>query len=381
MKICILTHPLHNNYGGLLQAYALQKVLRDMGHDVVTDRDGYWKNYPILNFRDKLFARIVNLLAFFGISRIIKTPSCTLNYTIDNYNIGINNKRFVRRNIRTVSLFNNRSLPSKCTIEKYDAFVVGSDQVWRSKYVEPSVYFLNFIKSDRIKKIAYAASFGVDNLDEYIPKELMDSKTGAKLFDAISVREESGISICNNMLNVNAVQVLDPTMLLDKSAYLGLISEQDIKVSDNTANCYILDKSKEKTDIINHICKKLGLEAIYSMPEPYNISKKNIKDSTYISISTWLSRFRDAQFVVTDSFHGTVFSIIFNVPFVSIVNDDRGASRFISLLNMFGLENRMIRSRKDLERIELENIDFKKVRHIQKEWKKKSLNYITNNIK
>ncbi len=380
MKICILTHPLHNNYGGLLQAYALQKVLRDMGHDVVTDRDGYWKNSPIPSFRDRLFSLIINILSYLGISRIVRTPSCTLNYLLDNYNIGMNNKKFVRNNIRTVSLFKNRSLPSKHTINKYDAFVVGSDQVWRSKYVDPSIYFLNFIQSKRIKKVAYAASFGTDNLGEYTQKELEDSKKGAKQFDTISVREINGIDICNNILGVEAVQVLDPTMILDKSDYLKLIKEEDRNISKKIANCYILDKSKEKTNIINNICLKLGLEAVYSMPDEYKASDKNIKKSTYIPISSWLSLFRDSKFVVTDSFHGTVFAIIFNVPFVSIVNDDRGASRFNSLLKLFGLKDRMINNIEDLSCVDLLNIDYNRVNIIHKQWKRKSLDFLINNI-
>ena len=141
---------------------------------------------------------------------------------------------------------------------------------------------------------------------------------------------------------------------------------------------YVLDRAPEKNEIINKIGNALHLTPYENGPVKYfsNIVENNVPECVFPSVSGWLAGFRDAQFVVTDSFHGTVFSIIFNKPFVAILNSERGASRFISLLSILGLENRLISTGDEVSEEHLRPIDYTEVNKILNEWKLKSINYI-----
>ena len=145
--------------------------------------------------------------------------------------------------------------------------------------------------------------------------------------------------------------------------------------------CYVLDKTPEKSAIINSVKEKLNLRTLEVMQEePLTLETKDISKCIYPSVSKWLSGFRDASFVVTDSFHGTVFSIIFNKPFICIGNQMRGLTRFTSLLKIFGLENRLIFSQKDFSEKLLENIDYEKVNSIKQQWQSKSIEFLKENL-
>ena len=145
--------------------------------------------------------------------------------------------------------------------------------------------------------------------------------------------------------------------------------------------CYVLDKTPEKTHIINQIKNQIGLDLLEIMPEEtFNKNTKDITKCIYPSVSKWLAGFRDASFVITDSFHGTVFSIIFNKPFVCIANKERGLSRFTSLLKIFGLENRLIFSPEELSQNLLDTIDYNKVNSIKREWQAMSIKFLQDNI-
>ena len=177
---------------------------------------------------------------------------------------------------------------------------------------------------------------------------------------------------------MDAVHVLDPTMLLSKDDYLKLIESEDSPCSTNMLLTYVLDRVQEKSEIINKIGNALHLTPYENGPAKYfsNIIENNVPECVFPSVSRWLAGFRDAQFVVTDSFHGTVFSIIFNKPFVAILNSERGASRFISLLSILGLENRLISTGDEVSEEHLRPIDYTEVNKILNEWKLKSINYI-----
>ena len=187
------------------------------------------------------------------------------------------------------------------------------------------------------------------------------------------MREDSGIDIFKNEFGVDAELVLDPTLLLEKEEYLKTIEQEDLDERDHVLMCYVLDKTPEKLEIIDWIKHRKGLELLEVMAEEkFNKHTKNISRCVYPSVSKWIAGFRDAEFVVTDSFHGTVFSIIFNKPFVCIANKERGLSRITSLLKIFGLEDRLIFSPEDFSDNLFENIDYDKVNAIKQEWREKS---------
>lgn len=385
MKILILTQPLHTNYGGLLQAYALQQILKGMGHDVVTDRLGVVQKLPLWN---RALRFLYHATQFYILKNYRYYPYRYLFFSFNKESkakrsIAINAERFVNIHIDTIDLFIRSNENVINTVRQFDAIVVGSDQVWRATMSDIPTYFLSFTKAINVKRIAYAASFGTDDLNEYSKMDMKIASESIRLFDAISVREESGVHLCRDYFKIDAVHVLDPTMLLSKDDYLKLIEGEDSSCSTDMLLTYILDRVQEKNEIINKIGNVLHLTSYENGPVKYfsNIIENNVSECIFPSVSRWLAGFRDAQFVVTDSFHGTVFSIIFNKPFVAILNSERGASRFISLLSILGLENRLISTGGEVSEEHLRPIDYTEVNRILDDWKRQSINYITTYLR
>lgn len=377
-KILILTQPLFTNYGGLLQAFALQKVLKDMGHDVVTDkRLRTYDKPPFLTFR---LPRILVRSILGGVFRIKRFLPTIVRYMNENdYKIlAQHTERFIEENISYtfVTDYTGNILP-EANLTKYDAFVVGSDQVWRRLYSNINTYFLSFIQGNDAIKISYAASFGKDDIEEYSEEEVKLGKSLAPQFNAISVREDSGIAICKEKFGVDATHHLDPTLLLDAADYMQVVARDNIAEKKKSLMAYVLDKAEDKNRMIRKVEGKLNLTANYVMPQAYeNKKRRNLEQCVYPPVTAWLSGFHDADFVITDSFHGTVFSIIFNKPFVAIVNEDRGASRFVSLLQLFGLEDRLVYTEEDLTDELIEKpIDFGQVNEVRKLKKEESFAY------
>ncbi len=232
-------------------------------------------------------------------------------------------EKFVKENI-SVTNGVKKYKPENMTCLGAGAVVVGSDQVWRPKYNHfLEDMFLAFTQNLNIKRISYAASFGVDEW-EYTPKQTRICSALAKKFDAISVREESGVRLCKEHLGVDATWVLDPTLLLKKEDYLNLC--QEVPVNDNRFMAvYVLNMNESVRESYEAIAKERNLEI--------KLFEADAKAS--LTIPEWLAMFRDASYVVTDSFHGTVFSIIFEKEFKCIYNETRGAARFESLLNLY----------------------------------------------
>lgn len=385
MEILILTQPLHTNYGGLLQAYALQQILKGMGHDVVTDRLGVVRKLPLWN---RALRFLYHTVQFCILKNYRYYPYRYLFVSFDKESkakrsISINTERFVNTYIDTIDLLTRSNESVIDAVRQFDAIVVGSDQVWRATMSDIPTYFLSFTKAINVKRIAYAASFGTDDLNEYSKMDMKIASESIKLFDAVSVREKSGVHLCRDYFKMDAVHVLDPTMLLSKDDYLKLIEEEDKPCSENILLTYVLDRTQEKNDIIQRVGEALHLTSCENGAVKYfsNVVESNVSECIYPSVSRWVAGFRDAQFVVTDSFHGTVFSIIFNKPFVAILNSKRGSSRFISLLSVLGLENRLISTTNDLLEEHLKPIDYTEVNKILNDWRYLSISFMERHLK
>jgi hypothetical protein len=280
----------------------------------------------------------------------VKKPKYEPN-EVESSIISQNTKNFIEENI---DVFPRKA---RCSMDfhaidalyKYDAYVVGSDQVWRPRYnsnMVPSM-FLNFVKRENVMRIAYAASFGTDNW-EYSSELTGVCADLIKKFNLITVREKSGVKLCKDYLEVEATHVLDPTMLLNPEDYVKLITNEYKTDSDGTLFYYILDPTAEKKAFIENVARDQDLKLFTVMPKyqaenrTRNDVKKHIDDCVFPSVSCWLQGFLDANMVIVDSFHGAVFSIIFNKPFWVLGNKERGNTRFESLLGLFNLEDRMI---------------------------------------
>ena len=363
MEIAILTQPLRANYGGVLQNYALQQVLIKLGHTPITLE----KNPYLQISKLKLFLELPKRLLTKYILK--KRKYILYEKQRNNYIKQISSllKPFIYKYI------NRKFVKSLDLIDykQYDAFIVGSDQIWRPLYNWGIIdkMFLSFIpKEAKTKRIAYAASFGTSEWEFSEEQTKVCSKL-IKNFNAVSTREIDGIDLCRKYLDRNdVVNVLDPTLLLEKEDYSQLCKDVPTTTED-LLFAYILDETCESKSILEKIAKEKGLK----------LKLVGAHDNCTLTIEEWLATFRDAKMVITDSFHGTVFSIVFNREFYSICNQSRGNSRFNSLLSQFCLQERLINAISDIN-CDSENIDWNKVEKIKSELKNSSIQFLTENL-
>ena len=376
MKIAILTQPLQSNYGGLLQAFALQHVLYDKGHEAWIINFCKFEDYRVWN---RLKAKL--LISLMNVSRFIKRKPLIGNSDVkEEAYVNQNTSFFISKYINPITskIYSPSQLKRVCNRKGFEGYVVGSDQVWRPSY-SPYInhFFLDFCKDKDVKRLSYAASFGVENW-EFSEKETIQCSALAKEFNAISVRESSGIRLCKDHLGVAAIQVLDPTMLLDKSIYEDIVRESKEPHSKGSLFCYVLDNNNFPYEAIKGIEGLLDLTAFTTMPKyEYNrsIFKEHKEECVYPPVEAWLRSFMDAKAVITDSFHGCVFSIIFNKPFVALGNEERGQARFTSLLELFGLGNRLC-DKGEIRSVLLQPIDWEVVNKKLFDLRKDSLDFL-----
>ena len=372
MKIGILTHPLRTNYGGILQNYALQYVLRSLGYSVETIN---WQEnksviYIVISYVYRLFAHYVLRKKHIPTDMFLNVTNKQFLY------ISSNIQTFIKEYIKLSKQISSLKKIGEVNGFSYDAIIVGSDQVWLQQYA-PTMY-LDFVKDENVLKIAYAASFGQDRWTYDNHKTEVCSRL-AKKFNAISVRENSAVYLCEKKLGVSAIQVLDPTLLLNSEIYSSLISKQEIVKS--YLMTYILDANVHKENIINCVSKLLKIPEC-SIRENKQ-TWKLFGDNSHLvikPIEKWLQGFRDCEFVVTDSFHGVAFSIIFNKQFIDIGNRKRGLDRFQSILKQFNLLDRLVDENTDIDNYlkNLKVIDYDKVNKQKEILQEQSMQFLKN---
>lgn len=372
MKIGILTHPLKTNYGGILQNYALQYVLRSLGYSVETIN--WQENKSIIYI---VTSCIYRLFAHYILRKKNMPTDMFLNVTNKQFlYISSNIQAFISKHIKLSQKILSLKRIGDVNGFGYDVIVVGSDQVWSSQYV-PTM-FLDFIKDDKTKKIAYAASFGKDYWT-YNDHMTDICSLLAKEFTGISVREDSAVSLCKKYLGVSAIQVLDPTLLLDSEIYSSLINDEN-RVKPYLMT-YVLDANTQKEKIINSVSQFLQIPE-YTIRENKQTWKLFGDNSNLVvkPIESWLQGIRDSEFVVTDSFHGVAFSIIFNKQFIAIGNRKRGLARFQSILKQFNLLDRLVDENTNIDNYfkNLKVIDYDKVNMQKKILQDKSMQFLKN---
>ena len=213
------------------------------------------------------------------------------------------------------------------------------------------MFFLYQIDNN-IKKYSYAASFGTDEW-LFTEKETSICRDAIKYFLKISIRESSTIDLCYDKLGKKPEFVLDPTLLLDNKFYSGLIEKHE-SYREGKLCAYILNK-KSLMPIVETYSKILDTSSVFPHSEVEDVSAP-LDLRVVPSVSDWLDSIRSSQAVCTDSFHGMAFSIIFRKPFIVVVNKERGAARFFSLLNALNLEHRIVDESTDLN--DLKPIDW-----------------------
>lgn len=355
MKIGILTFQQAINYGAVLQLYALQKIIQKLGTDpeVINYISPKLENdYKIIRRND-------------GLRNLLASIFCAKAFCERKRRFKVFEKKYLNL---TNELYSKRDLSRICN--KYDYLITGSDQVWNYTITDAdSTYMLDFVEESN-KKISYAASFGVaqipDKLKVWYKNLLQD-------FKAISVREKQGQAIINSLCNKEVSVVLDPTFLLTKEDWTKL------NIGDTKNKKYILVYCLRRSNLLNEFAEKLkaktGFEIIVLNPRIRNIYDKS---SAYSSgPEEFIRLFMNAEYVLTNSFHGTAFSINFNKNFLvdldinSTVNTN---SRLLNILSLLGLEDRII-DNIDIEKM-YQDIDYSKVNTILDEERRKSINYL-----
>lgn len=348
VKIGIVTLPLHINFGGFLQNYALQQVLLKMGYEPIT-----LNQRPIpRSARSQLIANAKSNLKTLALTLLGRKGDRTYAHyhgTELRPVLWKNSTYFYDTYIRhTESLNPNVDFEGISQRLNLGALIVGSDQVWRPRYVENlNTMYLGFEKDRNVRKIAYAASIGTDDW-EYTKEQTSECSVLASQFDLLTVREKSTVDNVKQHLGVKADFALDPTLLLDKEDYIKIVEEQKEPVSEGNLFCYILDIDNNKKRVIKEVEQSLGLKSfnvnIGENTTPYKESYilKNLSRFQNPTITKWLRGFMDAEMVIADSFHAVAFSIIFNKPFWVIGNKGRGMARFESILSLFNLTNRLL---------------------------------------
>lgn len=343
MKIGILTYPLNYNYGNLMQAYALMTYLKQGGFNV-----------ELIDKRKVKPSNIEMVVSFVkNIVSIILKRFLFHRYIHFYIKKGIDS--FIKNSIKpkTNKLFNEKQIIKIVKENNYDCIIVGSDQIWRYEYIGNNIelYLLSFV-DERTKKIAYSASFGVDYW-QFDKEYSIKIKELLNQFIGVSVREDSAVKLLKDNVNIKAIHTLDPALLLSKEDYFSIAINGKYDIKTNYLFSYILDENDDYKKIVDVVIKNYNIDSRFS----FSLSSiKYNNDQVFLSrpVETWLYTFYNSSFVITDSYHGTIFSILFNKPFIVIPNVERGLTRFTSLLKTFGLEERILYSFNDIDRI-LEN--------------------------
>lgn len=316
MTIAIITQPLASNYGGLLQNWALQQVLK--------------QQYPlaqVITFDQTEWTRPWHIKYGGAFKRLLGLSKPAPPSDFDRFRTTHISATPKAETLSALRRLDKQYAP--------DAYIVGSDQVWRPRMVNHlEANFLQFTHCPR--KIAYAASFGVDSW-EFSEAETKLCRRLAAEFSAMSVREEAGIDLCRTHLATNAQWVLDPTLLLSADDYDRLLPSEELHPNREYAFTYILDSSPAKQQIVSSL-----LQGVPEIAAAHNAKGESSKNR--MSVEQWIAGVRNARFVVCDSFHGVAFSIIYNKEFCVLLNPARGNSRIESILKAFGLECRIIHS-------------------------------------
>lgn len=360
-RIGILTLPFHINYGGILQAYALQTKLQEFGHDVCFIEFGpYFDRSNTRRYLSYIKQYMIKLLG----------KKCNVNgYYLKK--VLINADLIKKFRVEKMAPMLQLNSPEHFRQIGISTIVVGSDQIWRGEnYYDLNKAFLIFANGCDIKRIAYAASFGqTKETLQYTAQQIKTYTRQLSLFDTISVREESGVDICKELLNCDATCVLDPTMLLTCEDYI-----QNLGLKKDSAHkgiySYILDSTESKKNCIQHLSSDLN-KNVYSVLE----EEGQEECKQLASIESWIQGFIDAEYVVTDSFHGVVFSILFNKPFVVFLNELRGTTRFDTILSRFDLYDRVtdIDNKEKITKKMKAPINWNRINTLLQDYRKKSM--------
>ena len=368
MKVATLTFHGAHNYGSVLQAYALSKQLELMGNEV-----------EIINLRPQSQKKMYSP----------SKPAPNMIYKL--YNRLVNGKRKKRWNeferfIQNVLPVTKKEYATTWELSEaefdYDAYVCGSDQIWNPVCPDfETAYYLQFLSEESgAKKISYAPSFGRSEFDEKVAEQIAKWVNN---FDAVSVRETKGKQLLVKNTEKEVSVVCDPVVLLDKKYWDELAV--DPQINEPYILVYFLENNHGNKGFVDELSKKLGLKVVVLTEYLRDIIKPYIKKYD-ASPEEFVGLFKHAEFIYTNSFHGTAFATIFEKPFISAIAVDQehtvnnNDSRKIDYLKKIGLESRLFTTEK-LTKEFLLNVDYSEARERMKEFREESFDFLSDSLR
>lgn len=334
------------NYGGTLTYYALNRAVQSLGRSV-----------------------------------LMIQRSCPKDYTPETDTVPM---RFAQKHYNISERYSFDELPE--LNKQCSAFIAGSDQLWNPHLAPWSgpEYFLSFGAPDRVK-LAYATSFG--NIEHCKDDFINKYKPLLQQFDGITVREDYAVNICKTDFDMPSMQVCDPVFLCDPSEYRKLAKDSDRVYPKKYVLNFLLDPDEQKLDVCRFVRDKLAIQDSVNFTDLQHIEEHTKafggeKVCANYEIEDFVKAYTEADFVVTDSFHGTCLAVLLNKPFISLANKVRGEKRFISVLNWLQLMDRLVFDPKDVyTKQELFNrMSFEKTNRIIAEGKEKGLNWLKTSL-
>lgn len=379
MKIGIITIVKVNNYGAELQAYATQKKLEILGYEAELIDYRYYKSWNFkdskmsvslmpLGMKDKILYRIKYRLINGLVTNLFPILNGNVKRRFRRFDdFHKENSRFSRLYASMDELYKN--------VPEYEVYMTGSDQVWNpsaDSSIEP--YFLTFAQAGK-KRVSYASSFGVSSIDEKLHERF---STWLSEYDSIAVREDGGRELVKSLTGKEAEWVIDPTLLLNKEEWM-CVAKDYVGIPEKYVLIYQLSASTAIEQLALRIGKKKNMPVYRICKRAYGVRKtdgiKNILDA---GPAEFLSLIANTDCLITNSFHGTAFSINFGIPFFTIVSStNKNNSRMESLLGLVGLKNRMIKDDVVISDVDVESaIMFEKAHQLLNDARVKSVNYL-----
>lgn len=349
--ICVAGFWYGANYGSLLNGYAIYKILRNCGKSVV----------------------------------MLNKPNCAPD---DMELAAVNhNTKFIKSIYPQDVLSPRMSIDDIELINKHvETFLAGSDQIWNYYVSFEGFMYLPFAHNNK-RRISFCTSFG-DKNDNVNKEEYQFVYKELHKYDAISVREEFGKENLKNKYHIESEVLLEPVFDIEKEVYNKLIDQASFNESEQYILAYILDPTDEKLNVIIELSNYINCKVI-TIPDGYytiiNNSWENYENKnkfpnlqTNMDARNFLKAFSGAEFVITDSFHGTCFSIIFERRFISISNNIRGLERFRDILERFNLMNRLVSDVNQFswKKEYLDYIDYEPINKVIEEGRRKSIQWL-----
>lgn len=345
MKVSLITYFAADNYGATLQAYATIKILEELGCEV----------------------ELINIT--------IDEP----NSIIKKILLRLKHARFVqfrRKYFKRLTIYYSSIQELQKNPPQSDIYIVGSDQTWNPDISRDKVkaFFLDF-GNKQIKRISYAASFGKENWEDTNWLSQIEAQELLRQFDAISVRESSGLVIGHGTFGVKSVQVLDPVLLHRNYFELtGAINLQKrIGIYKLVNDPIFYEKARILGAYLNLPLKSIG-----------SLRKLSGIQSNYPeSLPDWIRNIAESEYIFTDSFHGTVLSLLYKRPFIVVVGNPKLVTRIQSLLELLGLENRICSSLDSIEKIQeiiAIGIDYNSIASKLEDLREKSIDFLKRNL-